>query len=422
MKKCKNEITFDKNIDNSKRLLDFSNKLLKAMAKGLLANLVKIASEEFDMLVILTNQLYHNLELYPKEMINDDVYDQIIESGLIDDRLLKSFIDTYLPDKKLNFMPFYIENPPKDIRFKNLYPRIIGEVKNEKTTIGHIGIIFKDKKLEEWHLDAAEIFINHISVLMSFNRITGNNSTSQLYYYLKELFDFKVPEAKRKSSYENLFQLFPGQWKLIMSKTTISTDLKVYSRLVVNQLTKRYPNMLITIESDYIYILMNEKSTDKEIDDLVSILVAEGYTYNVLFEKINNFKLLNLTKSIANKLSKLQSTNQKSIIVADDLITEIALLFYLDAPITEFLIHPAINKMQIYDAKEASEYLKTLEILFENNFDRNKTSSKLHIHRNTLLYRINRYKELFDIDLNLSNEINRLFLSLQIYKLKNRDN
>ena len=58
------------------------------------------------------------------------------------------------------------------------------------------------------------------------------------------------------------------------------------------------------------------------------------------------------------------------------------------------LTHPMIKKLIDYDQKYNTDYLETFKVYLRNNCNISETSKILHMHRNTLLYRIKRIEEL----------------------------
>ena len=57
-------------------------------------------------------------------------------------------------------------------------------------------------------------------------------------------------------------------------------------------------------------------------------------------------------------------------------------------------IHPAIETLRVYDRQNGTEYLKTLNVYITSMCRHSATIKKLHIHRNTLLYRLKKIEEL----------------------------
>lgn len=73
-----------------------------------------------------------------------------------------------------------------------------------------------------------------------------------------------------------------------------------------------------------------------------------------------------------------------------------------------------IGELLKYDKQHNSELIKTLQVYFNNQKNLSKTAQKLKIHRNTLMYRLNKIKELLDIDLDDSEISFNLHLALKM--------
>jgi sugar diacid utilization regulator len=78
------------------------------------------------------------------------------------------------------------------------------------------------------------------------------------------------------------------------------------------------------------------------------------------------------------------------------------------------LINPAIHKLIEFDKKNNTEYLETLKCWIENMREGNLVAKRMHIHRNTLLYRLNKIKEITDLDFSDPKTLSWLFCSLAL--------
>lgn len=75
-----------------------------------------------------------------------------------------------------------------------------------------------------------------------------------------------------------------------------------------------------------------------------------------------------------------------------------------------------LNAFIEYDQKNESELLETLEVLVNNLGARNVTANALHLHRNTLIYRIKKIENQTGYDLSDPNSILEIALALRIKK------
>jgi purine catabolism regulator len=81
---------------------------------------------------------------------------------------------------------------------------------------------------------------------------------------------------------------------------------------------------------------------------------------------------------------------------------------------TEHVIGPLVN----YDEQHNSSLVKTIDAYFDHHGNISQTAESLFIHRNTLLYRLDRIQELTGHDLNQSNMRLALHLSLKLWQLR----
>lgn len=76
-----------------------------------------------------------------------------------------------------------------------------------------------------------------------------------------------------------------------------------------------------------------------------------------------------------------------------------------------------LSTLANYDLKQKNELLKTLEAYFNHLGNLRATSEALHVHRNTLLYRLERIKEISGHDLDNAEEYFALWLALRAHRV-----
>ncbi len=82
------------------------------------------------------------------------------------------------------------------------------------------------------------------------------------------------------------------------------------------------------------------------------------------------------------------------------------------------LIHPDVSRMTAYDAAHHTEFTHTLEVYLAKERSQAKTASALHLHRNTLTYRLQRIRALLECD--LEDDDTRLHLQLSFRFLREK--
>jgi purine catabolism regulator len=76
------------------------------------------------------------------------------------------------------------------------------------------------------------------------------------------------------------------------------------------------------------------------------------------------------------------------------------LLFQLrDNPELASFYEDLLGKLQAHDERQGAELVNTLEAFFACHGNHVRTAQRLHLHRNTLLYRLDRAKQVLGVDL-----------------------
>ena len=100
-----------------------------------------------------------------------------------------------------------------------------------------------------------------------------------------------------------------------------------------------------------------------------------------------------------------------------DFATSDLFLTYMQSNDPKNLIHPAINVLRDHFGSKSDDYIVTLFTYIDNFQNLTETSKELHLHHNTLKYRLEKIKEITDLDLNDAETIFRLALSKRIMAL-----
>ncbi|MDZ5723690.1 PucR family transcriptional regulator [Acetobacterium sp. K1/6] len=83
----------------------------------------------------------------------------------------------------------------------------------------------------------------------------------------------------------------------------------------------------------------------------------------------------------------------------------------------QLLISPILMRLQDYDLKNHSDYVHTLRVFLNNNHNAVQTAKDLFIHRATIVYRLERIKEIGHTDLKNKDELLHLDLSFELIQL-----
>lgn len=81
------------------------------------------------------------------------------------------------------------------------------------------------------------------------------------------------------------------------------------------------------------------------------------------------------------------------------------------------LYNSTVASLDIADRKGDTEYLKTLDVYLENNCNVTRTAQELHLHRNTMMYRIERIQDILQMDMKNPDVIFNLRLGVRAKRI-----
>ncbi|SIS04318.1 purine catabolism regulatory protein [Peribacillus simplex] len=147
-----------------------------------------------------------------------------------------------------------------------------------------------------------------------------------------------------------------------------------------------------------------------------SFLIGIGKQYRTI-------KSLHKSFTEANEVIRLmQQVNEKNEVSHFE---DYSVYHLLDSNIKDAALEDFFEKClgNIYDHDKihGTGYMTTLENYFINNLNLTETSKAMFIHRNTLIYRIERIKEILNTDLKHSEELLRIQIALKIFRILKKD-
>lgn len=230
-----------------------------------------------------------------------------------------------------------------------------------------------------------------------------------------------------ETQHKNRLNRFLYQWIEVTDNTDDQIELKMEAKLLQIDINlKRYAIVVETNDvirlnishNDYTLALSPHStviitSSDKEMSNYLKKCQTKNISVGVGIKST----LLGLSVKQAQstihitKIFNLSNTNfYEQISFIDQILS------------THLSSQDFLEKFQnLYQTDNGRELIDTLSSYFLNNCSVTKTSSQLHIHRNTTNYRLNKIAESFDLDLHNLDEtfklyVNYLFFQEIIYK------
>lgn len=186
-----------------------------------------------------------------------------------------------------------------------------------------------------------------------------------------------------------------------------------------NEILSFFPNGHLIINNQLLIILCDIEniSTNPFNTKLESYLKKKNLVMGVSdsFHDLYDYKIFeNEAKSSINYRNFL--TNQSHIIFYER-VKQYDLFSHFTPNQLTYYCNQKLYSLYLHEKNEKTEYIKTLRIYLECNHSVKDTAELLFIHRNTVNYRIQKIKELLDMEISDQSLTNELLFSCQILQI-----
>lgn len=380
----------------------------EALAYHSPARLIKKASEFFGLPVLLTDEHYKLLCMYPAEKIGEPIYDTLLDQRILPFKTIESYQKMYLKNETVFYEPFY-----SDSGLVCECPRIFGEVYSGDHIYGHFAVMMFSEKLYDEDLECACILRKALAITMSERSAAPDSSLGK---YLTDLLSPASPDHLKAFAADTIQKTISGNYALMVTPLGSNAGARAFAAMRTVEISTRYYSAVSTLYHDRLVTLFGSVSSMQYTD-------RERHFFELSAESLKPAGKSGLSRPFSGLLTLTDHFHEASLAASagDSTLTLFSeagflpLFLAIDPDIdASIFIHPVIFRIQKYDQENGTFYLQTLRAYSMNMHSKERTSAELHIHRNTLLYRINRIVELFDVPVDEPSTALALLNSFQI--------
>lgn len=376
-------------------------KIMEALQQGSVQAMHRVANEIFNNAVAIMDTSFRVLAISK----NPEVREDMLYSATNNEQYVS--LETIALFREHDWINHVHRSPNQTILvnwgwFKD-HPHMTTGIFHKGQVLGHITVHLPNGIIETWQDEALQTIANVLGIIMYKENVSKEHIAEEKEIIARELFAGTMEENKIHTFLE----------KGIIKKA------KSYVVLCTNYIPS--PNMhyifpkecLYFIKQGYTLVLLQNDSTANE--SLFKHINNTGYQYGLSAPFINlnyTYRASIQAKEVLNFgiLSNTQKNHWEFLDYAVDLILE-------KIKNMKNYIHPAIYMLKEYDQENNTSYLATLDCYLNNALDSSSVTKKLHIHRNSLYYRLVKIQEITQIDLHDTHTIIHLYISLH-YVLK----
>ncbi len=400
---------------SSQEMLGNAPRFLDSLVHGRgLQHIIDIGYELLKNPIVLfdtkSNLIAHSANIETDDPLNSE----LLKNGRLSTETI-NFIWATDHQKSLNNKryPYYFKSE------KLKYNRIVGNIYKDKKKVALMVVWENERPFNEKDLDLVAQLCEIISSEMQRSEFYRNMKDVLFESFMSDLLDGKTtyvePVMKRLGSMD---------WKLKQNLYLMVIDISMFDStyMEISRIRDTIEPMIkdckAFIYNNFVVALIgrDDKSLcpKAEMNDLIRFLRDNSMVAGVS----NSFKNLADIRIFFDQALKAMEIGGR---VADEVIfpyEEFQIFRLLELcsaqeNLTHFC-HPAVFELLEYDRENNSDYAKTVYSYIASGLDSSQTAGAMHTHRNTVLYRIAKTKEQFNLDFKNGELIFHLMLSFKI--------
>lgn len=269
----------------------------------------------------------------------------------------------------------------------------------------------------------------------------GDLAYAQMVGYLLEeiLPSFSAPFFSRNIDHETFFlnvidgsmtdrdqiskQLHPLKWdpdgKYRVLSLMAEVNIEMLAPLLCDKLEEHFNCRCVIWEEQVLAVFPIENiNSEKVLEDRLRAFVSQEVLIGGLSDVFDGFYRLadNCQQSIC--ALKMGNHLPRNLTLYSDIALSHLFSSLNPAFSISMFCDKAVFRLQDYDTANQSEYLRTLEVYLRNERKLIDTAAELYIHRNTLIYRIERIEKLTNLNLDDPDVRERVLLSCRMLREK----
>lgn len=329
----------------------------------------------------------HTAQYGPEDV--DDEWKAIVQTGSSSLDALSKAKDQLYPSKRLhaaqelNFS-FFNRHGLQKMLFR------------EKTVVGRIVLL-------EFHRREGKGAMQLLDMLGSLVELWMNR-TREAHLLRAECDIFRnLLDGAQVSGKDLDYRLSVRGWEKQQEKLLLKLELpaahKSTAYPLLSKLEQLFSDCYVFSHREYICILANLAYTPQEVLERELERLLETYTFRCAvsypFHELLRFS--DAAKQCRLTLQTVLEKQEGIYRCGDHALDHIRNIIH--TAVDASMVHPALRVLQENDAENQSDLYKTLGVYLRNNCNLAHTAKALHLHRNSLLYRLNKIRGLTDLDL-----------------------
>ncbi len=378
-------------------LMEYTNQVINYIAKGCtIEELIQFTYQTFNLSVIVADPGYRFIAYAGTEEVIDPYWQQIIASGEPTDHTIMEY---YINDGLMKAITSSKEAIYVDWGVCVDYPQTCGPIYIDQNLEGFVSVLFMDEAILDFSLQLNNLLRQFCTILMRSKNFRLKHAINPVKELLaQKFFDTEnYPHAASLEEYLSTVNILPRYCVVVLSEK--NSDAVILSH-IKSRIVKGRSDILYLVKDQKLYLLFHQlKATElgEPFLNLIrqySVYCGASSIFSSLMDRKACIQQAELAHATAQALDDSGGCTQYT-----KALSAILLLQPVSDIQSENLLPQQLQTIFTYDQLHETEFAKTLETYLEQRNDINKTASVLHVHRNTLIYRLNKLRDLMEVDI-----------------------
>lgn len=281
------------------------------------------------------------------------------------------------------------------------YPQSCGPIYVNKELGGFISLLFMDPSLKDEACRLNARICRLFGILLqttSYQKRTMRNPIRQV--FARKFFDPEnLSEPLDAESYRPHINISPEYRIAVIGTFDEGGKLSEHVR---GRIRTGYPNIIYLAKQRFLYVLFESchDASDEIMEEKLTQILGTYMLHAGISQRFSSFKdrALYIEQAEAALHAGTWTAPEQTVYSYKDHYSSVMLMAAVTSMTRENLIPDELDALRRYDEENETNYTETLfAYLYERN-DLNRSAARLHIHRNTMHYRMEKICQLLHID------------------------
>lgn len=319
--------------------------------------------------------------------------------------------DKCLSEEDLNYINFErihekVRKSAVPVLVKNKYygpERLVTMINKSGKDVGFIVVVAQEHPFEDITFEIVALLRDAVAQHLKKDSFVRNTKGFNYEYFIADMLDKKIPPGKQfRNRISYIDFVFLDAIYVLVVETGRSSGA-VHINHICSKLETIISGSRTIIYNGQIVVIITRKHNKLLSEDEISSL-GRFCIENGLFGGLSNsFKnIINLPEFYQQAMRAIElgvcKRNEPDLFVYKPYYMDHMVNTFIQRESAKTFCHPAMDYLMEYDQKNGTELAYTLYHYFLNERNLSDTSNEMHVHRNTLIYRIKKIKTFIDID------------------------